>query len=107
MAEAAGRWEQLLAAHSSHRALPDEPCPDFLPRRSHRWAVADRLAWHEASLDTLPVIKRLLHESLDHLRSPGSDDVPRLAGDLIGNVLFSPGLPPAIMDVSPYWRPTA
>ncbi len=28
-------------------------------------------------------------------------------GDLIGNVLFAPGLAPAIIDISPYWRPPA
>jgi len=28
-------------------------------------------------------------------------------GDLAGNVLFAPGLPPAIIDLSPYWRPTS
>jgi len=28
-------------------------------------------------------------------------------GDLAGNVLFNPGSAPAIIDVSPYWRPTA
>lgn len=26
-------------------------------------------------------------------------------GDLTGNVLFADGLPPAIIDFSPYWRP--
>ena len=28
-------------------------------------------------------------------------------GDLTGNVLFAPGIPPAVIDFSPYWRPTA
>ena len=26
-------------------------------------------------------------------------------GDLTGNVLFARGLPPAVIDFSPYWRP--
>lgn len=26
-------------------------------------------------------------------------------GDLLGNVLYEPGLPPAIIDWAPYWRP--
>jgi hypothetical protein len=25
--------------------------------------------------------------------------------DLTGNVLFAPGAPPAVIDISPYWRP--
>ena len=28
-------------------------------------------------------------------------------GDLTGNVLFADGLPPAVIDFSPYWRPPA
>ena len=28
-----------------------------------------------------------------------------IQGDLTGNVLFADGLPPAIIDFSPYWRP--
>ena len=28
-------------------------------------------------------------------------------GDLTGNVLFHPDLPPAVIDLSPYWRPSA
>jgi len=28
-------------------------------------------------------------------------------GDLTGNVLFDDQLPPAVIDFSPYWRPTA
>jgi uncharacterized protein (TIGR02569 family) len=28
-------------------------------------------------------------------------------GDLAGNVLFADDLPPAVIDLSPYWRPTA
>jgi uncharacterized protein (TIGR02569 family) len=36
-------------------------------------------------------------------------DVPAqiVHGDLIGNVLFAPGRPPAVIDWSPYWRPPA
>jgi hypothetical protein len=28
-------------------------------------------------------------------------------GDLTGNVLFAPGVAPAIIDLAPYWRPPA
>jgi hypothetical protein len=30
-----------------------------------------------------------------------------LHADLTNNVLFAPGLPPAVIDISPYWRPPA
>lgn len=28
-------------------------------------------------------------------------------GDLFGNVLFAGSAPPAVVDITPYWRPTA
>ncbi len=37
---------------------------------------------------------------------PDPPDEPQLVhGDLTGNVLFAAGLPPAVIDISPYWRP--
>jgi len=41
-------------------------------------------------------------------RDPVSERPAQLVhGDLTGNVLFAAGLPPAVIDVSPYWRPAA
>jgi uncharacterized protein (TIGR02569 family) len=40
-------------------------------------------------------------------RRPVSSPSQLVHGDLLGNVLFAPGLPPAIIDWSPYWRPPA
>jgi len=66
----------------------------------HRWAVADRVAWGEldrplpAEVATLAARRRPV------------DLPPQLVhGDLGGNVLFHPSLPPAVIDVSPFWRP--
>lgn len=103
----AGRWDELFrAAGAFHAALSDESCPDFLARRRHRWAVADRVAWGEESPDPVPEVKPLLEDLLGHLHASAPVGVPRLVhGDLCGNVLFAPGLAPAIIDFSPYWRP--
>lgn len=103
----AGRWEELLAAaRAFHQALRHEARPDFLEHRRHRWALADRVAWGEASADPVRETAPLLDELLAHLRAPTAVVVSQLVhGDLSGNVLFAPGLPPAIIDFSPFWRP--
>lgn len=99
-----GHWDQLCdAAQRLHQALIPVPCPDFMAQRTHRWARADRMAWGEASLawdpDVLPYYRQL------RLLENPVDAQPQIVhGDLAGNMLFSPGKPPAIIDFSPYWR---
>ncbi len=104
----AGRWHELLAAgRAFHAAVRHERRPEFLQRRQHRWAVADRLAWGEASADPVPELEPVLAKLVPLVQAPTRGEVPQVVhGDLAGNVLFAPGLPPAIIDFSPYWRPT-
>jgi Ser/Thr protein kinase RdoA (MazF antagonist) len=81
------RWAEIVAAGERfHRALAGVERPAWLDDRSDRWAHADRLAWAEVKYDAPD---QLIH------------------GDLTGNVLFEAGLPPAIIDLSVYWRPAA
>jgi uncharacterized protein (TIGR02569 family) len=68
--------------------------------------VADRVAWDEATVDVLAPVAAPLHRLQSVLR-PIMATNQMIHGDLIGNVLFAPGLPPAIIDISPYWRPAA
>ena len=104
---AAGRWEELLAAaRAFHAALSSAPQPTFLASRTHRWAVADRVAWGEASVTPLPDVGPLLSR-LESSRLLVTADCQLVHGDLSGNVLFAEGQPPAIIDFSPYWRPAA
>lgn len=102
----AGRWDELLAAgRAFHHALRDEPRPDFLDRRTHRWAVADRVAWDEpAEVDLRPALRSLLGELLA-ARRPVTRAGQLVHGDLTGNVLFPAGGDPVVIDFSPYWRP--
>ncbi|GHC68545.1 aminoglycoside phosphotransferase [Streptomyces flavofungini] len=103
---AAPRWLDIIAAgRAFHRALADVPRPAFLDRRDDWWALGDRVAWQEGEADLLPGL-RGPYEELVALSGP----VPRgraqlVHGDLTGNVLFAPGLAPAVIDFSPYWRP--
>lgn len=103
----AGRWEELLAAADAfHTSLRDETRPDFLAHRQHRWAVGDRVAWCEDRPNVVPEVEPLLTDLLAKLPPNVPRSISRLIhGDLSGNVLFAPGLPPAIIDFSPYWRP--
>lgn len=95
-----GAWDEVLeASERFHRAVAVVPwCSAVVA--SHRWAVADRVAWGEASADLPASVGPLLA-----LRRPVDLPCQLVHGDLAGNVLFSPTLPPAVIDVSPYWRP--
>ena len=67
---------------------------------SHRWAVADRVAWGEADADLPALVEPLLAR-----QRPVDLPCQLVHGDLGGNVLFADSQPPAVIDVSPYWRP--
>jgi uncharacterized protein (TIGR02569 family) len=102
------RWDALLlAARAFHDALRPVARPDFLQHRQHRWAHGDRVAWQEESALPLPEVRPLLEELLGHVRRTPEDSAQLVHGDLSGNVLFAPGLPPAVIDFSPFWRPTS
>ncbi|WP_328907637.1 aminoglycoside phosphotransferase [Streptomyces sp. NBC_00234] len=102
-----GRWDSLLAAgRAFHEALRDVPRPDRLDVHQHPWAVADRVAWGEATAE-VPVQIHGLLTRLHALREPVDAPAQLIHGDLTGNVLFAPRHAPAIIDFSPYWRPVA
>lgn len=100
----AGRWEDIIATGERfQRALVGLPRPPFLDRRTSPWAVADRIAWGEQPPG--PFRQALGVDRLLALREPVAGASQCVHGDLTGNVLFAPGLPPGVIDVSPYWRP--
>ncbi|MFJ7422003.1 aminoglycoside phosphotransferase [Streptomyces uncialis] len=102
-----GRWDEILTAgRAFHHSLRQTPRPDWLDRQQHPWAVADRVAWDETTVKVSPDLREPLRVLLD-LRQPVSAPCQLIHGDLTGNVLFAPGLPPAVIDFSPYWRPVA
>ncbi len=98
------RWLDVISVgRRFHLALAHVERPTFLAARSDPWAVADRAAWGEAALDPLrgsPHIERL-ESRLAPVRAPSQV----IHGDLTGNVLFEDPLQPAVIDLSPYWRP--
>ncbi|HUP54960.1 MAG TPA: aminoglycoside phosphotransferase, partial [Methylomirabilota bacterium] len=102
----ASRWLEVIdAGDRFHRAVADVDRPDFIAARTDPWAIGDRIAWDEASIDPylgVPHVARLAA-----LRRPVDARRQLIHGDLTGNVLFADDLPPAVIDFSPYWRPTA
>lgn len=103
-----GHWAGVLSAgRAFHEALRHVPRPDFLDRHTHPWAVADRVAWGEQSIDVIDGLAAPFSTLLE-LRRPVKQETAQLVhGDLTGNVLFAAGRAPAVIDFSPYWRPPA
>ncbi len=102
----AGRWPEIVSAgRLFHAATAELPRPSFLRGRHDWWATGDRVAWGE-----LPIGPYLDLDTIRDLSAVLRPIVARsqlIHGDLIGNILFHPGLSPAVIDVSPYWRPPA
>jgi uncharacterized protein (TIGR02569 family) len=100
-----GRWLDIVAVGDRfHRAIAGLARPAFVAARTSPWAIGDRVAWGEAPLDPyldVPQVARLV----EHL-APVDARSQLIQGDLGGNVLFADGLPPAVIDLSLYWRPT-
>jgi uncharacterized protein (TIGR02569 family) len=99
------RWADIVAVGERfHRALAhvDRPA-EVLDARTDVWARADRIAWGEeppGDFAGIPEVARLLDA-----QTPIDAPSQVVHCDLSGNVLFADGLPPAIIDVSAYWRP--
>lgn len=70
------------------------------------FARADRIAWAEERADFHPRIVPVI-EQLRSLVEPLDLPDQLIHGDMTENVLFAPDLPPAVIDVSPFWRPAA
>ncbi|MFD3788644.1 phosphotransferase [Streptomyces cyaneofuscatus] len=94
----------VVAGRAFHAALRELPRPAFLDRRTHPWAVADRVAWGEEETAVVPELAESFARLLS-LRRPVEATPQIVHGDLTGNVLFAPGQDPVVIDFSPYWRP--
>lgn len=92
------------ASDAFHRHVDDLPRPGFMDAREDPWAFGDRMAWEGAETDgdegVLQVITRL-RERLTPVSSPSQV----IHGDILPNVLLADGLPPAVIDWPPYFRP--
>jgi len=99
-----GRWSELVTAGVRfHSAIAQVPRPVLLDERTDSWAMADRVAWGELPLRDYPDAWGV--DMLGRRRRQVDLASQLIHGDLSGNVLLHPQLPPAVIDFSPYWRP--
>ncbi len=103
---ATGRWREIIAAGTAlHALLAETPRPAFLDARDDVWAIGDRVAWGEQPLVIEHERFRTTAQALAARLVPCSERSQLVHGDLTGNVLVFDGLPPAVIDMSCYWRP--
>ncbi|GJO06115.1 TIGR02569 family protein [Mycobacterium marinum] len=118
--------EVVSAAVRLHEATSKLERPRFLTQGpATPWAevdvfiVADRAAWEERPLQSIPPGARPTQmtedaeqsiELVNHLatlRKPTRSPNQVVHGDLYGTVLFAGMAPPGITDITPYWRPAS
>ena len=107
-APAGWRWAEVLdAGRAFHAAVAHLPRPSFLDRRRTPWDVGDGMAWGESMLAVRAPGLQPLVAALAARLAPVAERPQLVHGDLGGNVLLADGgdLGPAILDLSPYWRP--
>jgi uncharacterized protein (TIGR02569 family) len=98
-------WSEVIAVGDRfHAALAHVPRPSFLDDRTDPWAIGDRVAWGELPPEAFAQVPHL-DRLAAALRPLGTSESQLVHGDLTGNVLFADGLPPAVIDFAPYWRP--
>jgi len=98
-----GRWgDVLVTCDRFHEAVKHFPRPEFMTGRgTDPWSMGDRVAWEEIEA---PIPHERLTQ-LSEMRRPFSGRSQFIHGDFTENVLFAEGQPPAVIDISPYWRP--
>jgi uncharacterized protein (TIGR02569 family) len=100
-------WEQITAAglrfvDAGERVRQGGVA--VLAGRSHRWAIADRVAWAETKV-TLTAEATDIEERLTELLGDRPAEEHLVHGDLSGNVCLDPAGVPVVLDFSPYLRP--
>jgi uncharacterized protein (TIGR02569 family) len=118
--------EVVSAAVRLHEATGKLERPRFLTQGpTAPWAdvdvfiAADRAAWEERPLQSVPAAARAASPTADGqrsvelinqlagLRQPTKSPNQLVDGDLYGTVLFAGAAAPGITDITPYWRPAS
>lgn len=101
-----GNYAQLIQVSKDfHQALSKIPKPEFFDDRNDVWAIADRIAWGELPVPDFELTNEPL-KKIFKLLKPNKLPNQLIHGDMgTGNVLFDDKLPPAVIDLSLYYRP--
>jgi len=98
-------WAAVVeAGRRFHTLLVPIPGSPALADRTHRWAVADRVAWDEQQVRLTPDAARVDATLRGWCRAT-PEPSQLVHADLTGNVLVDPDGTPVIIDFSPYVRP--
>ena len=102
-----GRWSEVVdLCIRFHEAIASVSRPDWFDRMplDNPWTIADKAVWNEFDVESHPAFAPVVDRLRGALREV---DAPcqLIHGDFGGNVLYAEGLPPAVIDFSPYWRP--
>lgn len=92
------------ASDTFHARVRGLARPDFLDQRCDPWAFGDRVAWEGAAPEGHEPTRELIAEGLAALE-PVHTPFQVIHGDIAGNILVAEGLPPAVIDWPPYFRP--
>lgn len=92
------------ASDDFHRVVQRLARPAFLDDRSDPWSYGDRVAWEGATPQGHEATRHLLEVGLAALQ-PVSGAFQVIHGDIGGNVLVAEGMPAAVIDWPPYFRP--
>jgi len=96
--------EKKEVSEKFHHLIKNLSCPKFIEKREDPWAKADRMAWEEIPLKCHPKLKPYALKLTSKFK-PLTLKNQIIHGDISGNILFSKGKPPAVIDFSPYFRP--
>ncbi len=87
-----------------HNIFKDIKKPGFINNRINPWSLADKMTWGEIPIKIHPKIRPYADNLVKHI-SPIKLKSQVIHGDIQGNILFSKGKSPAVIDLSLYWRP--
>lgn len=107
----APRFEDVIEVGIElHRALAAVPRPRFLDHRDDLDTWADRVSWGDIPAADPKIgngVGAAAFAALAAGRQPIVLPSQVVHGDLVGNVLFAGSAPPAVIDITPYWRPAS
>ena len=100
-----GNYDRKLpASRAFHTLLKGLEKPSFLDVPTSSWAAADLVATGQRCFDYEDEFMQLYEQIAPQLK-PLDDAWQLIHGDLAGNFLLDPTMPPAIIDFSPAWGP--
>jgi len=104
------RWPELIAvSRALHAALAGASVPEWRATMENPWMIGDQVAWGERDPGPLlgPAAGAIAGQVRLLLAALRPVDLPDqlIHADLAGNVLFADGVPPAVIDFSPLYRP--